>query len=77
MRVVFGVVSLLIVLAIVGMLAKTQLRAVGVVAPQPAGDAASTVPQQAQQIQQRVRDDVTRALQQGAERSSGGANPNE
>lgn len=74
MRVVIGVLSLLIVLAVVGMLAKTQLRGVGVMAPQAAGEAASTVPQQAQQLQQRVREDVTRALEQGAQRN---ANPYE
>jgi hypothetical protein len=81
MRALFGVVSLLVVLAIVGILAKKQLQAVhnvGASLPpaqastdgtQTAAPAASTVRAQSQQIQQRVVDDVNKALQQGADRN--------
>lgn len=80
MRAVFGVLSLLIVVAIVGLLAKKQLQAVHNVGaslpPAQAGTEAataappaSTVRAQSQQIQQRVLDDVNKALQQGANRN--------
>lgn len=79
MKALFGVVSLLIVLAIVGIVAKKQLHAVnnvGMSLPpvqtstdtSTAAPAASTVRAQSQQIQQRVVDDVNKALQQGAAR---------
>jgi hypothetical protein len=75
MRIVFGVLGLLIVLAIVGSLAKTQLKAVGA-SPDRAVAAGVVVPvtegtpaQQSQQLQQRVADDVNEALKQGAARS--------
>jgi len=101
MRIVFGVLSLLLVLAIVGSLAKKQLQALnGSVTTRPhaavieatrdadargepdgatrelagggAGAAAAdtsglTVPQKAQNIQQQVRNDTVRALQQGVD----------
>jgi Na+-transporting methylmalonyl-CoA/oxaloacetate decarboxylase gamma subunit len=54
MRVVFGALSLLLVLGIVSLLAKKQL-------PQ---DAAQSTPQQAQKIQQDVKQQVEAALQQ-------------
>ena len=81
MRGVFGVVSLLVVLAVVGMLGVRQMRAtgqgVGAVLPAEAraasgaeAGAASVVEaplrEQAQQLQQRVQSDVSRALEQGA-----------
>lgn len=80
MRAVFGIVSLLIVLAVVGVAAKKQLQSinkVGVpVAPAQLGTdtptvapATSTVRAQSQQLQQRVADDVGNALHQGAARS--------
>jgi len=80
MRALFGVVSLLIVLAVVGIAAKKQLQSVnnlGAAMPpaQTSGDAstvapvASTVRAQSQQLQQRVADDVNKALQQGAARN--------
>ena len=66
MKAMFGVVSLLVALAIVGFLAARQLKTAAPSA-QTAGVAASgTVREQAQQVQQQVRDDVTKALQQGA-----------
>ncbi|MBW8830835.1 MAG: hypothetical protein JF606_15700 [Burkholderiales bacterium] len=77
MRAIFGVVSLLIVLAVVGIAAKKQLQAVNNVgatlpAAQTSTDtatvapAASTVRAKSQQLQQRVADDVNKALEQGA-----------
>ena len=81
MRALFGIVSLLVVLAIVGIVAKKQLQAVhNVGASLPpaqtstdggttAAPAASTVRAQSQQMQQKVLDDVNRALQQGADRN--------
>ena len=73
MRIVFGVVGLLIVVAIVGVLAKRQLQAVQV--PIPMDSAASAVTltgapaQQSQQLQRQVADDVAKALKQGAQRT--------
>ena len=71
MRIIFGALGLLIVLAIVGSLAKRQLQAVRV----PVDSAASattldgTPAQQSQQLQRKVADDVAKALQQGVQRS--------
>ena len=76
MRAIFGVVSLLIVVAIVGLLASRQLKAVNssissaaatmapasASAPAPTG----TVREQSQQLQQKVANDVVKAMEQGA-----------
>jgi hypothetical protein len=74
MRAIFGVVSLLVVVAVVGVLASRQLKAVNAATgAAPAGAAtvpAGNVREQSQQLQQRVMRDVAGALQQGAERSS-------
>lgn len=71
MRVIFSVVSLLVVVLIVGWLAKSQLQASrstsGVAASAPA--LGGTPAQQSQQLQRQVRDDVTKALGQGMSRS--------
>lgn len=73
MRAVFGVLSLLVVVGIVGVLVSKQMKAMkvttGVVTGAPADAASATVRQQSQQIQQKVADDVTKALQQGAARN--------
>ncbi|MEO6364423.1 MAG: hypothetical protein ABIO71_14440 [Caldimonas sp.] len=104
MRMIFGVLSLLVVLAIVGSLAKKQLQAVnggmttraataasqaqataagepdlrrGSTVAVPCGMAGAmaadvgglTVPQQSKALQDKVRDDTVRALQQGADRN--------
>jgi hypothetical protein len=74
MRAVFGVVSLLVVLAIVGLLATRQLKATGqavsAALPAPAGEVSSApvgnVREQSQQLQQRVKSDVAKALEAGA-----------
>ena len=72
MRAVFGVVSLLVVLALVGMLASRQLQATRApLAALPGADAAS-VPaasnarDQARLVQQQVNAEVAKALEQGA-----------
>ncbi len=71
MRAIFSILSLLIVLAIVGVLAKKQLSPAPVkVAPTdssvtlPAVPVDTTPQQQSQQIQQQVRQSVENALQQ-------------
>ncbi|MCU0814243.1 MAG: hypothetical protein MUC32_07965 [Burkholderiaceae bacterium] len=79
MRLIVGVLSLLVVAAVVMMLAKQQLQAVGTMrmpavpgAPGPTSGTtaapapAPTVAEGAKQMQQRVADDVSKALQQGA-----------
>jgi hypothetical protein len=79
MRALFGAVSLLVVLAIVGILAVKQMTAVsssvGSAGQSAAASGAAAVPpapsttnvrEQSRQLQQRVKDDVTKALEQGA-----------
>jgi hypothetical protein len=67
MRGLFGVVGLLLTLAIVGVLAKKNLSSVTTVAP-PAGMASAppgtTVQQQSQLIQQQVQQSVEATVQQ-------------
>lgn len=66
MRALFGVVSLLIVLAVVGTLVKKQLGAVSQSVAPASPPASGNVREQSQQLQERVRSDVTKALDQGA-----------
>ena len=76
MKALFGVVSLLVALAIVGLVAVKQLKAVGHVATPVAADAgvpalpqmsgSGTVREQTQQLQNKVADDVAKAMSQGA-----------
>jgi hypothetical protein len=66
MKLVFGIASLLIALAIVGTLASTQLAAVRGSSAAPAGDATASVPEQSRRLQEQVATDVTKALEQGA-----------
>lgn len=81
MKALFGVVSLLVALAIVGLLAVRQLKAVGQIGTPPPAAAATTPPElaslpalagsgtvreQSVQLQKRVGDDVAKALSQGA-----------
>nr|WP_295769590.1 hypothetical protein [Rhodoferax sp.] len=67
MRGLFGVVGLLLTLAIIGVLAKKQIGALTTVAP-PAGfasaPAGATVQQQSQLIQQQVKQSVEAQMQQ-------------
>ena len=71
MRAVFGIVSLLVVMAIVGLLARHQLQAVKTMPSSsssksmPAAEGV-TVREQAQNTQKQVQQDVQRALEQGA-----------
>lgn len=82
MRMVFGVLGLLVALAIVGSLVKRQLQAVGApLRPEAASAAGVALPagtgtpaQQSQQLQRRVADDVTQLMQQAPARVEG-ANP--
>jgi hypothetical protein len=62
MRALFGIVSLLVVLAIVGVLAKKQLG--GTTAVAPGATPGATPQQQSQQIQQQVKQSVEGAMQQ-------------
>ncbi|MEO7106509.1 MAG: hypothetical protein ABIZ09_09060 [Rhodoferax sp.] len=67
MRGLFGIVGLLLTLAIIGVLAKKQMTSVTTVSP-PAGfasaPAGATVQQQSQLIQQQVKQSVENSLQQ-------------
>lgn len=62
MRAVFGIVGLLIVLAIVGVLAKKQLGSAASVVPGAAP--AASPQQQSQQMQQQIKQTVEGTLQQ-------------
>jgi hypothetical protein len=74
MKGLFGVVSLLVVLAVIGLVAIKQLRSVGQVSIEPSGGvnaaapAGTTVREQSQRLQDKVRSDVGKALEQGARR---------
>jgi len=80
-KAVFGILGLVVVLAVVASLVKTQLHAVGggasaqrnAAAALPPGAAANpnaaTVPDQARALQERARAETARALEQGAERN--------
>jgi hypothetical protein len=85
MRLIFGVMSLLVVLVIIGTLGKKQFEALGLSGQNAARAAATqgitvpgatrapvegTVPQQAKAIQNNVRDAAAAALQQGADRAA-------
>lgn len=62
MRALFGIVSLLVVVAIVGVLANRQLG--GAASVVPGATPGTTPPQQSQQIQQQVQQSVEGAMQQ-------------
>ena len=71
MRALFGVVSLLVALAVIGVIASRQLKAgigplattvdTAASAPAPAG----TPAQQSQQLQSQVKDDIAKAFEAG------------
>ncbi|HJV61847.1 MAG TPA: hypothetical protein VJ743_12940 [Albitalea sp.] len=81
MRALFGVVALLVVLAILGIVATRQLRSVshsvGASLPPAQSSAearaaavpASDVRGEVRQLQQRTVDDINKALEQGAQRN--------
>jgi hypothetical protein len=75
-KAVFGVLSLVVVLAVVGLVAKRPLQASGSVVAQglpgaPAVEASAPVAQQVKAVEQQARTAVERALQQGAQRNQG------
>ena len=78
MKALFGVVSLLVTVAIVGLVAGKQLRAfrlvpatsTGAIAARPANAGSANARDQVQQLQQQVRDDVAKALEQGAQNNA-------
>ncbi|MCW5660289.1 MAG: hypothetical protein KIT60_21505 [Burkholderiaceae bacterium] len=69
MRALFSLVGLLVVVAIVMLLARKQLQAVVPAAAPSASGAVPTVQEQARGVQQKVLQDVNRALEQGAART--------
>lgn len=74
MRVIFSVLGLLVVVAIVGLLAKREMQAVRVVVPAEGAASAvqlgGTPAQQSRQLQREVADDINKALQQGMQRNA-------
>jgi hypothetical protein len=80
MRLIFGVVSLLLVLVIIGTLGKKQFEALGLSGQAATRATASpgpvvaplegTLPAQSKAIQNNVRDAANAALQQGADRAA-------
>jgi hypothetical protein len=74
MRALFSLVGLLVVVAIVMMIAKKQLQAVvpdsSHATPAAPGAPAPTLREQSRSAQQKVLQDVNRALEQGAARAS-------
>jgi hypothetical protein len=74
MKGAFGLIGLVAALLIVGALAKKQLHAAQSVAPAVQGTpAAATVREQSVQVQQKVQQDVQRALDLNAQRASDAA----
>jgi hypothetical protein len=81
MKAIFGVMALVLVLAIVGSIAKNQLQAIGPggsarsaaitgSAPSFAADPnAATVAEQAKSMEERARAETMRALEQGVQRN--------
>jgi len=69
MRLILGTLSLLVVLAVIGIVGRKQLDALGQRSGAEA-PAAATVPAQSAAIQNKARDAAAAALQQGAQRAS-------
>jgi hypothetical protein len=69
MKAVFGVVSLLVVLAVVAVVASRAMKAPGLATPVAASAPEATVRQQAAQVQDQVRQDVNKALEDAARRT--------
>ena len=80
MRALFGVVGLLLTLAIIGIVAVRQLNAVGrsvgaapgasaTASAPPSTPPAGNVAEQSRQLQDKVRSDVVKSLEQGAARN--------
>jgi hypothetical protein len=69
LKAVLGVVSLLLVLAIVAFVARTQLRVPVVAGAVAKPDKSANVAGDSTELQDKARDDVGRALQDGARRN--------
>ncbi|MBX3623852.1 MAG: hypothetical protein KF892_02480 [Rhizobacter sp.] len=69
MKAVLGVVSLLLVLAIVAVVASRSVKTATVVSPITASAPGTSTQQQAAQIQEQVRQDVNKALEDAARRT--------
>lgn len=72
MRLIFGLLSLLLVLAVAGLLAKTQLASLKPTSlPDATGAAASAsaAALPAPQLPQKIKDDVDKLMQQAAQRN--------
>ena len=73
MRILFSVVSLLVVVAIVGVMASRQLKAVATPSvAMPAASAtspAATPREQSRQLQEQIQRDINQALEQGARKA--------
>jgi hypothetical protein len=69
MRALFGVVSLLVVLAVVAVLASRAMKATAVTTPVAASAPETSARQQAVQIQEQVRQDANKALEDAARRT--------
>ena len=71
MRAIFGILSLLIVVAVIGIMAKKQLQAVGSAPSSGMASASAPLvqqpPAQVQNLPKQVQQDVESALRQGAE----------
>lgn len=65
MRIIFTVVSLLLVVLVVGMLARTQLRSLHAEAGAAASASAPALPA----AEQKIKDDVTRLMQSAPQRN--------
>jgi uncharacterized protein (DUF697 family) len=78
MKALFGVVSLLVVVAILGFVAGHQLKALrrvpsastGAAIAGPANAGSASARDSAQQVQQQVRDDLAKALDQAAQNNA-------
>ena len=76
MRAVLGLIGLVVALALVGMLVKTQLKTVQSIRVTPADTAsapAGALPVPPRQVSKQVADDIAKAMQQGARRGDGDA----
>ena len=74
MRAVLGLIGLVVALAVVGVLVKTQLKAVQAIRVAPVGVSSAptgAVPASPRQVSRQVADDIAKAMQQGARRSDG------
>jgi hypothetical protein len=69
MKAVFGVVSLLVALAVVAVVASRAMKAPGLTVPVAGSAPEATVRQQAVQVQDQVRHDVNKALEDAARRT--------